>query len=1832
MSRTAKTVFCVLGLVAALAVAGMWWLASSQPAVSTLAAEGEVPDPAAEQVAKIAASTIARIEAESVHGNAPTPVEVVAAPGVTAADAAATKAAASPPDGFDFTAFDGPMAKGRMTTLDFAEAPDPVGELPWLATGGIDGLLAQAAIAGREWTFGWVAVAADADPASIGQRLRAAGAEVLGRSGSLLRMRLPADRGRLDEIAGLPGVAGIAPTPPESKLAAPRDPNGDFPSADGMVPTFVTLMSGDPDGQWREALAALGGVVGAFDPSIRAYAANFPRAVLETVAAADFVLSVEPVGRVESTHASAVPAMGADALRMYDQGSGLFSGIGGAAVPIGVMDSGLNIRHEDIGTGRRSICGANFATLPSFFDTDRAEDQDLWVDAGLHGTHVTGTIVGNGTGDPQHAGMAPLVQDIRFAKVLSSSGFGSLLGAVRAMDFLAESSTCEPAGTPSVRPYLVNVSLGANGYEWEGRSAGERKLDATVWNARQLYVVAQSNSAFEFYGDLPSAKNALAVGAVVDGGDLANFSSHGPTADGRLKPQVVGAGVRVLSARGDGRRSGYVGFSGTSMASPAVAGVAALLMDAVPEFREQPAAVRARLMASAIRPDAFLDDLAGFPLHNGNGPGALQHRYGLGKVSARTSVLNRDQADGWVSGSAIIDLADGEYGYRDIEVPEGTSRLDIVMTWDERAADGIASAVVNDLDLWVDRDADCPASQPAACGNAASRSSRDNVEWLILRDPVPGTYRLKVVPKYARVDAPRAGLAWTVIRGPPTPQLAIMPASAAVAVAPGEAIEVEATLTTDGYVAAGTTLRVDCREDADVEAADGAGICERIELLAPKASEASREDAVTRTLADESGDAIALGELAVGEEQTVRLMFKQHPDAARFRLYLTATAWNATAASTSVDVTIGTSDADAVPAASLPANDSFANAAVLDGDVGSVAFDMLLATPEPGEAPFAQRIVDDFYRYESQRRPRSLWYRWLARSDGIVRFSIPGEGDGLAEDVQLDVFAVRGRSMAELDHIAAKFGGGLTFGARRGTTYAIRLGITHYQLFEYAEDSRFGRFPADFLAPLRRRPVVPLSLHWQPATLPPNDDFELATAIAGETGEQAGSNLTATEQPGERLQPLSASTWYRWTAPGDGDFEFGVDRRHLKVAAFTGEAVDDLRLVSGLPGEAATFPARAGESYMVVVAADDAYASGSDYTLSWAPGVRAGGNDDMANAVPIIGAPSFFHFGFADLVNGTVEPGEPRESGVRTAWWTWTAPLTARYTWRASSPFEDALAVSVVEVGETLMPLDASAGEHQTEQLLSFDGVAGRQYLISAGLPATQPFTVSFNSPITFEWGPAPVNDELATAGSLAGVSGTVVGSNRFATVAAGEATGLLGDSSVWWTWEVPESHWYRLALEDQSGAGVVSVYNVDDGGALSHEPVAVSRRLPDPILVFRADAGERYAVRVGSDGSWSGTEFALNWAPNGAPTWLRYVSSATDGDLDDAGNILDLASPDSVAIHPDGGELYAATASGLQVFSRDAGTGLLTHGQTLAGIDERAELFWDPGTGSGIGVGCAGVSRFPSMEGGGLGAPVPVAGAVPCLGGALPSGTLLHDSTGTFAYFFSQFGIFILQFDAERTAVGLVGGLPIGGLSAAVFGKAEDFVYAAGFEGLQVFARDPASGALLPVTLEGDNPAAELGSLNALALDDDGRYLFGVTQDRGVAAFDLAEPAAPVFVAEDAGLRADVDFGDPFGPEVGPGVGIIYYGESGCAFAGARTRTRTVDVLCDDVALSRRLLPGAPAVRQEDLLQPGGVDAFDNNLPYTGFSRGVAASPDGRHIYASASRGIMIFERAGSR
>ena len=125
----------------------------------------------------------------------------------------------------------------------------------------------------------------------------------------------------------------------------------------------------------------------------------------------------------------------------------------------------------------------------------------------------------------------------------------------------------------------------------------------------------------------------------------------------------------------------------------------------------------------------------------------------------------------------------------------------------------------------------------------------------MVRDPPPGVYRAKVLPRRIYTAAPRAALAWTVIRGASTPELRLR--ADRQSLARGRR-ELSLELTVDGYVAAGTRLRVECRA---LEGAD----CDDVGLESVRRT---REDGVPDTASDwHLGTHRALGEVGVGETQ-----------------------------------------------------------------------------------------------------------------------------------------------------------------------------------------------------------------------------------------------------------------------------------------------------------------------------------------------------------------------------------------------------------------------------------------------------------------------------------------------------------------------------------------------------------------------------------------------------------------------------------------------------------------------------------------------------------------------------------------------------------------------------------------------------------------------------------------------------------------------------------------------------------------------------------------------------------------------------------------------------
>ncbi|MCY3885543.1 MAG: S8 family serine peptidase, partial [Gammaproteobacteria bacterium] len=1224
----------------------------------------------------------------------------------------------------------------------------------------IDQIVASAQSAERDWTFAWLQLAHPVSHELVSESLSDWDMTAVGLTGDLVRVKVSNDREKLQSISKLPWVNSIGSLPSERKFN-PVLVEQLEDSAPSPLPVFITFVDAKLHTEFRSELDRMGVDTGHFDPSVRAISALIHQDQLASVSKLDFVQAIEPIEVVQLTHDSSIPHMGVDGLRTIGNDNGSFSGITGSSTPVAVMDTGLNTSHVAISELRTSICGRNFLGF---------EEDDLWFDDHGHGTHVTGTVTGNGFFQPKYAGVAPGAEHIRFAKVLSSFGFGDTLGIIRGMDYLGEETTCAFNGdTPEpVKPLVVNMSLGGTSLTNDSRGIGARKLDSIVWGRKQVYVVANANSNIYGYSNYGASKNSLAVAMAWDSGEIAFISSRGPTIDGRLLPSIAAPGVRIVSTEGGGAWDTYVTSNGTSMASPHVAGVVALLMDASHDHREQPALVRAQLMASAIKPDSWFDSDSMFPSNNTNGPGSIQAEYGMGFVSARTSILNDESENGWTSSGVAVEVEHGDTAYTDIVVPEGASRIDIVMTWDEPATDTIANAVLNDLNLWVDYEADCGMGP---CGEYSSRSAIDNVEWIIVRNPDPGVYRVKVDAARVYTESPRVGLAWTIIQGDSSPKLTLEANEQVFETPNGEFHDhdVELTLTADSYVASGTRLHVDCRT-LDGGACGTIGFKRRNENTVSRrfGGQVEREDGIELVLQEQPF--LVIGEVALGETQNV-IVHLSTEIVEPVWVYFTASSFNGDGDSVAV-LFRPVGDEEESQSIASPENITFRNALPIIGDRGSYDFDPLLGWTEGGEPTLLTTGL---------LPARSVWFKWEPDETGLVTFQAsPRLRDSELLDEHapsIDVFQISegccGPSASP--RVASSVWSAQLF-ALEGYEYRVR--VSHHNA------------------------SMPLTLSWMRGERPRNDNFANAISLSGESGEVSGSNLGATLEPGELYGQLASTVWYEWTAPDDGSWQFQIpDTLLVHVLAFVGDSVEDLRLVSGVsrPGEPIQFPAKQGATYNIMVASPSAYSGGWEFDeLSWEKLESSNTSNDMFEFARTLSSQQQGGQYVSTGSGSNVEPDEPSESGIQTRWWRWRAPATGTFTWYWN---EETLDVAVFS-GDSFMQLEPSMRNGGISGPMEFamDATQDEDYWISIGRKQheTLAYIPAIGSGTSLNWGNTPENNTLDGAIALSGPRGSEQGSVQYATTESDGLSGL-GRSSLWYSYEVEESGWIRFYLDGSS-------------------------------------------------------------------------------------------------------------------------------------------------------------------------------------------------------------------------------------------------------------------------------------------------------------------------------------------------------------------------------------------------------------------------------------------------
>ncbi|MFE2115780.1 S8 family peptidase [Streptomyces microflavus] len=286
------------------------------------------------------------------------------------------------------------------------------------------------------------------------------------------------------------------------------------------------------------------------------------------------------------------------------------AGFDGAGVKVAVLDTGVDETHPD-------LKGAEIA------QKDFSGSKNT-VDHVGHGTHVASTLAGSGAKSGKHRGVAPGAR-ILDAKVLDDEGSGEDSGIIAGMQWAADNGA-----------RIANLSLG--GQDTAEHDPLEAAVDRISAESGILFVVAAGNEGPDAstIGSPGSAASALTVGAVDRKDKIADFSSTGPTADGSLKPDITAPGVGIVAAKaakgGDGTPAapGYAAMSGTSMATPHVAGAAAILAQQHPGWTGE--RIKQALTASA-KPGSGLT-----PLQQGTGRTDLTRAIAQSVVSEQTSV------------------------------------------------------------------------------------------------------------------------------------------------------------------------------------------------------------------------------------------------------------------------------------------------------------------------------------------------------------------------------------------------------------------------------------------------------------------------------------------------------------------------------------------------------------------------------------------------------------------------------------------------------------------------------------------------------------------------------------------------------------------------------------------------------------------------------------------------------------------------------------------------------------------------------------------------------------------------------------------------------------------------------------------------------------------------------------------------------------------------------------------------------------------------------------------------------------------------------------------
>jgi len=371
----------------------------------------------------------------------------------------------------------------------------------------------------------------------------------------------------------------------------------------GCGPISVVIFSKDREGCiCKQYLETLGVKIKYELPLINAYAAVIPPDKLEALGKCKPIKYVSDDMEIRSLLEIATQVIGSKDANQ--------KGYNGKGVGVAVLDTGVYPHPDLIKPKNRIVAFKDFVN-----------GKNAPYDDNGHGTFIAGAVAGNGfLSGSKNAGVAPQANIIAI-KVIDGKGQGNASDIAAGMQWVADNQ----------KEYNIRVASLSLG----GRASGTLRNDPLVAAVEQLWkngifvAIAAGNSGPERAsittpGISPSA---VTVGASDDkrtvsilDDSIADFSSRGPALGKFLKPDVVAPGVNLISLNTDVKylpgekptelEKPYTTMSGTSMSTPLVAGIAALLIGKNPDYK--PAQIKELLLRHARK-------LSGVKYDEGNG-------------------------------------------------------------------------------------------------------------------------------------------------------------------------------------------------------------------------------------------------------------------------------------------------------------------------------------------------------------------------------------------------------------------------------------------------------------------------------------------------------------------------------------------------------------------------------------------------------------------------------------------------------------------------------------------------------------------------------------------------------------------------------------------------------------------------------------------------------------------------------------------------------------------------------------------------------------------------------------------------------------------------------------------------------------------------------------------------------------------------------------------------------------------------------------------------------------------------------------------------------------